>query len=439
MFEIFTSEASYLKSINVLVNHFANSTKLSEILPDRDQNLLFSQVFQVQNTSEKFLHDLETRWQENPSPLITGICDIILSHAKSNFQIYICYCSNQVSQDKTLKRLRSENCFFVDALKELESSQVCQSLSMYSFLMLPMQRITRLPLLTKAILNQLTSSSPEYDICNQALAALDSLVRQCNEAARKVERQAELVQLARNIDFRGIKPVAVVHPDRWLVKQSQVNWIVGKAGTEKLTFGRKVKKQHLELLLFNDLLIVCKKKSDDKYVVVEHSPRAMVTVDDVDSSHNIPGLPGGEGNGISGFPLWLILLQNSERRTQEMMISFRSETERHKWKDMVTPSQPTVEGEQIYESWDCPQVEVTSDYNAGQTTELSVCVGDSANVLKKTDNGWLYVERFSDGLQGWLPTSITRELESDHRRGKNFRQRYHFLRLLSEVDSSEAA
>ena len=52
---------------------------------------------------------------------------------------------------RTLKRLRIENPAFVEALKELECQEVCQGLAMHSFLMLPMQRITRLPLLTDAI------------------------------------------------------------------------------------------------------------------------------------------------------------------------------------------------------------------------------------------------------------------------------------------------
>ena len=57
--------------------------------------------------------------------------------------MYVKYCSNQVYQDRTLKRLKVENPKFVEALRELEGSAACQSLAMHSFLMLPMQRITR--------------------------------------------------------------------------------------------------------------------------------------------------------------------------------------------------------------------------------------------------------------------------------------------------------
>ena len=100
-------------------------------------NMFSPQVILVRACSERFLSDLESRWQE--SVRLTGITDIIRAHAKENFQVYVKYCSNQVYQDRTLKRLKLENPKFVEALKELESSSACQSLAMHSFLMLPMQ------------------------------------------------------------------------------------------------------------------------------------------------------------------------------------------------------------------------------------------------------------------------------------------------------------
>ena len=41
--------------------------------------------------------------------------------------------------------------------------------------MLPMQRITRLPLLVDAIYNRLNSTSPEYQSCKDALQTLNKV------------------------------------------------------------------------------------------------------------------------------------------------------------------------------------------------------------------------------------------------------------------------
>ena len=137
--------------------------------------MLQSKVILVRACSERFLSDLESRWQE--SVRLTGIADIVRTHAKENFQVYVKYCSNQVYQDRTLKRLKLENPKFVEALKELESSSLCQSLAMHSFLMLPMQRITRLPLLTDAIHQRLPKESPEQPACAEAMNLLNNLVQ----------------------------------------------------------------------------------------------------------------------------------------------------------------------------------------------------------------------------------------------------------------------
>ena len=163
---ILFSEVNFVKNIS----SSRSPTRLEDVLINSPH-----QVILVRACSERFLSDLESRWQE--SVRLTGIADIIQSHAKENFQVYVKYCSNQVYQDRTLKRLKLENPKFVEALKELESSGACQSLAMHSFLMLPMQRITRLPLLTGAIHCRLPKESPEQPACAEAMNLLNNLVQ----------------------------------------------------------------------------------------------------------------------------------------------------------------------------------------------------------------------------------------------------------------------
>ena len=65
-----------------------------------------------------------------------------------------------------------------------------------------MQRITRLPLLTAAIISHLPPDSPQLTTCKEALDVLNSLVRECNEATRQKERMEEMVKVSQIIDFR---------------------------------------------------------------------------------------------------------------------------------------------------------------------------------------------------------------------------------------------
>ena len=93
--------------------------------------------------------------------------------------------------------------------------QVCQSLSLHSFLMLPMQRVTRLPLLTAAILSHCSDGDDHDDDSDrdslvfgekttyqECLRSLNSLVTRCNEGARHRDRQDQLVKINNNLDFK---------------------------------------------------------------------------------------------------------------------------------------------------------------------------------------------------------------------------------------------
>ena len=106
-FEIISSEASYLKSLNVLVSHFANSPKLRhnpQVISKNDWEAVFSNVYQIRECSEKFLQSLETCWQS--SVTMVGLSEILLCQSGSDFDVFIEYCSNQVVQERTVKRLK---------------------------------------------------------------------------------------------------------------------------------------------------------------------------------------------------------------------------------------------------------------------------------------------------------------------------------------------
>ena len=54
MFEVLTSEASYLRSLRVLMDHFLMSRDLEETLVVHDKKILFSNVLDVCGVSERY-------------------------------------------------------------------------------------------------------------------------------------------------------------------------------------------------------------------------------------------------------------------------------------------------------------------------------------------------------------------------------------------------
>merc|ERR1719237_1880551 len=196
-----------------------------------------------------------------------------------------------------------------------------------------------------------------------------------------------------------------------------------KDSPEKLTFGRQsAKRQGISLILLSDWLIVCKKKGDSKLTVLDHCPRNLIQICPVETC----GVPGVN----SDLSIWLSLLQNTEQKTVEMLLTMPTSGERAWW--INTPHHsPSDTGEDLeYEAWDQPRVEIIATRKAEEEGEVSVKVGQQADVIRKKASGWLLVSTIEG--KGWVPQSVTNEIESDQRRARNFRQRFQFLKALAD-------
>lgn len=429
MFEVITSEASYLKSLNFLFEHFVQCPEFSgsetNILDKREKHVLFSDIQPVRDVSAQLLADLEKRWLENI--VLSNICDIIYEHASKYFSVYVKYCSNQLYQERLLRELKEKRPEFVAVLKRLESNPVCQGLDMHSFLMLPMQRITRLPLLIDAIFHRLSPDSPIHDSCKMALATVNKLVAECNEGARKMERMEEMLVISQQLDFKDCKGLGLLSASRWLVKKGELVQLM-LDNSSRRTFGRSSRwcKIQLYLFLFTDLLVVTRKKSDDSYSVVDFCPRNMLQALPVDES--TPPLPMRMPSNYRNL-FQMIMLNNKEGKTVEMLLSCLLESDRTRWMDAMTPPKSENPDEKIYEEWDWPQYQCTHAYIAQQPDELSLEEADVVNVFRKMSDGWFEGERIRDGVRGWFPSSHAVEIITSHVRARNLRQRYRLLML----------
>uniref|UniRef100_A0A8C3FUN4 DH domain-containing protein n=1 Tax=Chrysemys picta bellii TaxID=8478 RepID=A0A8C3FUN4_CHRPI len=124
MFEMITSEASYLRSLSVATSHFKGSLALRETLTRAEVHRLFSNLQQVKDVSE--------------SPGSEGS----QGHSPGVF-----LASGPLTRPLSPARCRRENWRFRHVLRKLEEQPVCQRQPLKSFLVLPFQRITRLKIL----------------------------------------------------------------------------------------------------------------------------------------------------------------------------------------------------------------------------------------------------------------------------------------------------
>jgi len=133
------------------------------------------------------------------------------------------------------------------------------------------------------------------------------------------------------------------------------------------------------------------------------------------------------------FIFMLILLENHQKKHAEFLLACHTETERTRWIEAFTPQGQGDSEDKIYESWDCPQVQATHEYTAQQPDELNLAAGEKINVLRKTADGWYEGEKVSDGQSGWLPASYTHELQNEHVRARNLKNRYKLIQAAAKM------
>ncbi|KAB1269085.1 Rho guanine nucleotide exchange factor 16 [Camelus dromedarius] len=421
IFEILTSEFSYQHSLGILVAEFLQSRELRATMTQTEHHHLFSNITDVLGASRKFFEDLEQR--HKVQVCVEDISDILEEHAEKHFHPYVAYCSNEVYQQRALQKLTSSNAAFREALREIEQRPACGGLPMISFLILPMQRVTRLPLLTDTLCLKTQGHPERYRAASRALKAISKLVKQCNEGAHKMERTEQMYTLHTQLDFSKVKSLPLISASRWLLKRGEL-FMVEETGL----FRKLASRPTCYLFLFNDVLVVTKKKSEDSFVVQDYAQVDHIQVQKMEPSE--PSLPGG-GNRCSSVPhpFQLTLLHNSEGRQERLLLSSDSASDRARWVTALTHKErqergPTNKGDLL-------QVEITKAYLAKQVDEITLQQADVVLVLEHED-GWFYGERLRDGETGWFPEDFARSITSREAVEDNVR-RMERLRVETDV------
>ncbi|XP_068056229.1 rho guanine nucleotide exchange factor 26 [Anomalospiza imberbis] len=428
IFEVISSEHSYLLSLEILIRMFKNSRELSLTMTKTESHHLFSNITDVYEASKKFFEELEARHQNNI--FIDDIGDIVARHAGSSFDPYVKYCTNEVYQQRTLQRLLATNPAFKEVLSRIESHEECRNLPMISFLILPMQRVTRLPLLMDTICQKTPKDSAKYENCKQALKEVSKLVRLCNEGARKMERTEMMYTINSQLEFK-IKPFPLVSSSRWLVKRGELTAYVEDTGL----FSKRTSKQQVYFFLFNDVLIITKKKSEESYTVTEYSLREQLLVLPCDGEE--PGCSPAKsaagmlhsGRTSASHLFRLVLLSNHAGDRVEMLLGAETQSDRARW---ITALGQDSDGHHT-DRTTLAQVEIIRTYTAKQADELSLQVADVVLVYQKVNDGWYEGERLRDGRRGWFPSECAKEITCRATLDKNMERMGRLLGLETNV------
>ncbi|XP_051948218.1 rho guanine nucleotide exchange factor 19 [Xyrauchen texanus] len=406
-FELVTSEASYIRSLSIVVDHFMMSPELCECLGTQERQWLFSKLPDVKEVSERFLQDLEHRLEGDI--LRFDVCDIVLEHCPALRRVYLPYVTNQAYQEKTYQRLLQGNPRFPGILGHLEEDVVCQRLPLTSFLILPFQRITRLKMLVENILKRTTPGSRDEDTANKALNELKKIIKECNSSVQSMKRMEELIHLNKKIHFEG-KIFPLISQSRWLVKHGELL----EVDTQNLSISGskfKLNTRPVYLHLFNDCLLLSRRKDTWKFMVFVHAKIEDLKVKDLSQKLQ----------GISGFIFYLQLCEGQQLKHQ-ILLKSSTESSKQRWISAMFPSDPKTAIEQTNENDDLSQVQCIKSYQAQEHDELTLEKADILQAITITSDGWVEGIRLSDGERGWFPKTYVEEITNRSARLRNLRE-----------------
>ncbi|XP_074540436.1 uncharacterized protein arhgef5 isoform X1 [Halichoeres trimaculatus] len=388
-FEVVTSEASYCRSLDIVVEHFVKCKQLGALLTTQDRNWLFSRLADVRAISHSFLSKLEERVETNIMHF--SVCDIIARHCQRFKMVYVPYLTNQSYQDATYQRLMNENPGFKRIVEKLERSPVCQRLPLRSFLVLPFQRITRLKLLVQNIVKRTTPGTPEATQAIKALKLLEKLIQESNDSISQMKSIESLVTLSAKVDFE-CRTLPLISQSRRLVREGQV--------TELMDFSLKDTERNIYLHLFTDYLLVSLQKEGGRFTVIDHAPVSELRAENCRVK-------------LHSLQKNLIRLHMSNKA---LLLRTDTQSDKLRWISALSRPHPDVD---FSAAQDFPQMQCIRAFVAQQPDELSLEKADIILVHQQSSDHWVEGTRLSDRHRGWVPESHLETISNSRVRQRN--------------------
>ncbi|XP_028984741.1 uncharacterized protein arhgef5 isoform X2 [Betta splendens] len=387
-FEVLTSEASYCRSLDIVVEHFVKSKQLGALLTSQDRNWLFSRLSDVRAISHSFLLKLEERVESDLMHFT--VCDIIAQHCPRFKKVYVPYLTNQSYQDATYQRLMNENPAFKRIVEKLERNPVCERLPFRSFLILPFQRITRIKLLVQNIVKKTNPGTAEATQAIRAMKLLEKLIQESNDSISQMKNIESLVSLNAKVDFE-CKTLPLVSQSRRLIREGPV--------TELMDFSLKDTERNAYLHLFNDFLLVSLQKEGGRFTVIDHSP-----VKDL----------RGENCRVKLHTLQKNLFR-LHMANRSLLLRSETQSDKLRWLSALSRPYPEVDFSAVK---DVTQMQCIRAFVAQQPDELSLDKADIILVHQTCDN-WVEGTRLPDCHRGWVPESNLEKITNDKIRERN--------------------
>ncbi|XP_037541744.1 intersectin-2a [Nematolebias whitei] len=246
--ELIQTEETYVEDLELVLEVFYKPMSESGRLTEAEMTAIFVNWRELIMCNTKLLKALRVRKQIGGENMPVQLIGDLLASELAHMQPYIRFCSCQLNAAALLQSKTHNQPDFKDFLKKIATNYRCKGMPLSSFLLKPMQRITRYPLLIKNILEHTAEGHADREPLRVALERAEELCLQVNEGVREKENSDRLEWIQNHIQCEG--------PIEHLIFNSLTNCL----GPRKLLHSGRLHKskssRELWAFLFNDFLLL---------------------------------------------------------------------------------------------------------------------------------------------------------------------------------------
>lgn len=226
--ELYTTEKSYGESLQLLHEVYyvpllknVKGPPMERIISRADLNLIFSNLEFIVAVNKELLTRIQERivlWSEDQL-----IADIFL-HMGDFLKVYKNYCSTFDDANDKIGVLLRERPLLADFLANADRKareRMETSSNIYSFLIMPVQRIPRYGLLLKELLQLTNPSHPDYANIEEAAIKCKAIASSLNESVAIEEHRQIMIKIQNRfvLNYLGLSSRSIVAPHRRYIRE----------------------------------------------------------------------------------------------------------------------------------------------------------------------------------------------------------------------------
>ena len=258
--ELISSENRYIHNLSLMVQFYYKPIRsMSSGWSDSEVTLLFSNSCDILEASISFGNEL-------------ALCENGMMVAKlfseASFEPYVKYCINQSEAiEYYMKRLKID-ASFAALIQETKKQPELKGMDLCGFLLEPMQRITRYPLLLKQLIKY-TENKSEIENLTLALEKTESILSKINAMIQEREREAKLKELNSRLVTTGHQAYQKHSLDLTRPTKGMGKRILLLDGTPTRVKAGSGSGKKCHVYLFNDMLLICSRAKANSSASIE--------------------------------------------------------------------------------------------------------------------------------------------------------------------------